>query len=63
MKKSPITIQTAKGKNGLWYWHARAKNGKIVADGSEGYNRRSGAKRGCKSFLSHILREDFSFED
>jgi uncharacterized protein YegP (UPF0339 family) len=29
-----------------WRWRARASNGKIVADGSEGYTRREDCERG-----------------
>lgn len=27
--------------NGQWYWHLKARNGRIVADGGEGYMRRA----------------------
>jgi uncharacterized protein YegP (UPF0339 family) len=27
--------------NEQWYWRLRAKNGRIIADGAEGYTRRS----------------------
>jgi len=32
---------------GDWYWRAKAKNGRIVCDGAEGYKRLSGAVRGA----------------
>jgi uncharacterized protein YegP (UPF0339 family) len=34
---------------GQWFWHTKASNGNIVADGAEGYNRIEGAIHG---FLS-----------
>jgi len=60
--KSLIRIQTSKGKDGKWYWHARAINGKIVADGAEGYATRVGARKGCRRFLDHIVRGEYNFE-
>jgi uncharacterized protein YegP (UPF0339 family) len=40
------TIFSQKQPGGQWYWHTVADNGNIVADGSEGYNRISGAIHG-----------------
>ena len=40
------------GKNKLWYWRFRAKNGRITAD-TQGYKRCAGAER---SIIRHILR-------
>jgi uncharacterized protein YegP (UPF0339 family) len=42
------------GKNGDYYWHIKAKNGEIVADGSEGYKTTQGLKNGFKSLLENI---------
>ena len=39
------------GKNKLWYWRFRAKNGRITAD-TQGYKRSSGAER---SIIRHKL--------
>lgn len=30
---------------GMWYWRLRARNGRIIADGSEGYASRRGVLR------------------
>ena len=31
----------------LWYWRLRAQNGKILADGGQGYSSKSNAFRGA----------------
>lgn len=38
-------LETTQGKDGLWYWHFKSKNGKIRADGGEGYSSKSNATR------------------
>ena len=42
-------------KAGEWRWRASARNGRIVADGGEGYKR----KRGCKGALCDFLLKVF----
>lgn len=37
-----------------WYWRYRAKNGKIIADGAEGYSSKSGAARAVKTLLRYL---------
>jgi uncharacterized protein YegP (UPF0339 family) len=37
---------------GQWRWTLRARNGKIVADSSEGYGRRASAVRMCTKINS-----------
>lgn len=34
----PLRFQYGKNKRGQWYWHIRAANGEIIAEG-EGYKR------------------------
>jgi uncharacterized protein YegP (UPF0339 family) len=34
-----------KGKNGDWYWRIRARNNRIIADGSEGYKTKAGVRK------------------
>ena len=41
-------IEVYKGKDEKFYWRARAKNGKIVADGSQGYKSLYGLKKGLR---------------
>lgn len=39
-----LRFQYGKKKNGQWYWHVRAKNSEIIANG-EGYKRVAGPLR------------------
>lgn len=44
----PPAVYTIKAKLGAdhkWYWHMVAANGRIVADGSEGYSTKNGCER------------------
>ena len=38
------------GTNKKWYWRLRADNGRVVADGSQGYTYR----RGCREAIRRI---------
>ncbi len=42
--KPKLRFQYGKKKNGQWYWHVRAKNSEIIAQG-EGYKRVAGVLR------------------
>lgn len=42
-KKSP--------KNGEWYWHLKATNGKIIASGGEGFKTKWGVRRSARKAL------------
>lgn len=44
MKRTP-RFATKKGRDGLWYYHLRAANGRIVMDGAEGYASKANAER------------------
>ncbi len=44
-----MDYEVFKGADAQWYWNIVGGNGEIVAQ-SEGYTRRSTAKRGLKSF-------------
>jgi uncharacterized protein YegP (UPF0339 family) len=35
-----------------WYWHVIAPNGRLIADGAEGYKKRSGAIRAAQRFIA-----------
>lgn len=48
-------IKMFKGDDGQWYWHVKAKNGKIVAQ-SEGYKTKHGAMNGAKALVKSIRR-------
>lgn len=40
--------------NHQWYWHIKARNGKIIA-ASEGYKRKGDALQGLESLVSNIM--------
>jgi len=42
-------LKTKKARNGRHYWSLIAANGKIIADGAEGYSSASKARRGFKN--------------
>lgn len=46
--QSPNSVQ--------WYWRMKAPNGRIVADGSEGYKTKQGATRAAIKLASHPIR-------
>ena len=43
---------------GLWRWRARAANGRIVADGAEGYVNRRNAYRAAEALRFALLFAD-----
>jgi len=43
-----------KGRDGLFYWHIKAKNGEIVAQ-SEGYRTEQSARDGANSAIRIVL--------
>lgn len=38
-----------------WYWRLRARNGRIIADGAEGYATRAGVKKAVWRLQEAIL--------
>jgi uncharacterized protein YegP (UPF0339 family) len=34
-------------RDGLWYWHIKSANGRIIADGGEGYENKTDAQTGA----------------
>ncbi len=36
------------GKNNKWYWRLMSRNGRIIADGGQGYTRKEGAIKGLQ---------------
>lgn len=57
MKK--LLVEFYRDGAGLWRWRAKARNGRIVADSGEGYQRRGKALRGAKAALV-ALKSDLS---
>jgi uncharacterized protein YegP (UPF0339 family) len=43
-------------KDNKWYWHIKASNGKIIADGNQGYERKMFVFKTLES-LGSMLRE------
>jgi uncharacterized protein YegP (UPF0339 family) len=52
--KLPDRFEVYYGGGGLWYWRYRARNGKIIADGAEGYSTCSNATRAARRFVKLI---------
>ena len=44
------------GEDGDWYWHFEAANGKVTADGAEGYASKSNVKRAIEN-VKALLRD------
>ena len=51
-----MNFEIYKDKKKNWRWSAIAKNGKIVADGSEGYFSKFNLKRAIKRFTKEIIK-------
>lgn len=47
-------IEIYQGVLSQWYWRYRARNGQIMADGSEGYASKSNARRAAKRLACAI---------
>lgn len=54
MSKSPYVAQIYKDAADEWRWRFLAPNGKVIADGSEGYTRIHGARRAVTRLLKII---------
>jgi uncharacterized protein YegP (UPF0339 family) len=46
---------------GLWYWRLRAANGKIIADGSQGYASKSNVQRAVFALMETMRCGGFVF--
>lgn len=42
-------------RRGLWRWRLTARNGRIVADGGEGYRRRADLDRALKRVIAGLI--------
>lgn len=45
-----MNVEVYRDSAGHWRWRARARNGRIIADGAEGYASRRNALRACAGF-------------
>ena len=48
-------FEVHRGMDGQWYIRLRARNGKIVADGGEGYASKSNAKRAAQRLVRRAI--------
>lgn len=58
-----MVIEVYKDRRAEWRWRARARNGRIVADGGEGYSTLSNARRAARRIgfsiaLAKIIIDD-----
>lgn len=49
-----MTFEYFQSQNGQFYWRARAANGRITADGAEGYTREADVKRAIQAFTRSV---------
>lgn len=47
-------LEFKKNRRGQWFWHFRARNGRIVADSAESYSSRAMALKGWRSLIRAI---------
>ena len=47
------SVEIFQGQDGLWYWHVKARNHRIVVQ-SEGYSDRRGARRGVEALMRAV---------
>lgn len=52
------TFEVYCGSSGLFYWRLKAVNGRVVADGSQGYSRRADAHRALECVFLLIFDGD-----
>lgn len=63
MKKIYTILYYQSIHDDLWYWKLLSKNGRIIADGAEGYNTKSSIVRAIRrnkafNFETILLREE-----
>lgn len=54
-----ISIEFYKDRKGEHRWRARAKNGKIVAEGGEGYKWPSGARKAVMGLITKLQFDQY----
>lgn len=50
-----MKIEVFVGSNGDWYWHFRAKNGRVTAD-AEAYASKANAIRAAKAVVKGVMQ-------
>ena len=58
-----MKFEIYKDKKIQWRWRLVAKNGKIVADGGEGYYMKYNVKRAIKAFVKNITVTGYEIVD
>ena len=58
-----MKIHVKKGRDGQYYWHAVARNGRTVADGAEGYTRLGSAIRAARAFLRAVILAELVIDE
>lgn len=48
------------GVDPLWYWRMKSGNGRIIADGGEGYDSESNVKRAITRITKHLRPNSFT---
>jgi uncharacterized protein YegP (UPF0339 family) len=46
-QEEPMKFEIYQGADGQWYWRLVARNGKIIADGCEGYKQKRSVTAAC----------------
>jgi uncharacterized protein YegP (UPF0339 family) len=49
-----MKLNVYKGGDGDWYWRLVSRNGRVLADGAEGYTRKASAERAAASFRNSM---------
>jgi uncharacterized protein YegP (UPF0339 family) len=49
-----MKFEVYQGKDKKWYWRAIANNGKIIADGGQGYASKGNVLNAIRSFVRQI---------
>ncbi|HUF02839.1 MAG TPA: YegP family protein [Aridibacter sp.] len=57
MRKARFEIYP--GRTGEWYWRLVAPNGRIIADGSQGYASKSNCRRALNKVLAYLVWGSF----
>ncbi len=52
-----MKFATYRGRDGQFYWRLKARNGRIIADGSQGYASRSNAVRAVRRLQATFRRQ------
>jgi uncharacterized protein YegP (UPF0339 family) len=54
MAKRADRVTYTKGSDGKWYLHLKSGNGKVIADGAEGYVNKASAKRAAEALAKRL---------